>query len=337
MSAPDDGAAPRRPAIAGRPSLVVLDGFTLNPGDNPWGPLAALGDLAVHDRTPPEQVHERSREADVLLTNKTLLPASVLESLPRLRLISILATGTNVVDLEVARRLGIVVSNVPEYSTDSVAQHTWALLLELTQRTGEHAAAVRVGAWARCPDFSFWHRPPIELAERTLGVVGFGRIGRRVAAIARAFGMKVVACGRSEVAPVDLPPWVRWSDVDRVFREADVVSLHCPLTEANHHLANASRLARMKPEAFLINTARGGLIDEEALAAALSTGQLAGAALDVVSREPMPHGHPLQLAPNCLITPHLAWASRAARHRLMNETAGNVRSFLEGVPRHRVA
>lgn len=311
--------------------IVVLDGYTLNPGDNPWDDLAQLGSLTVHDRTPPELVIKRASAAEIVLTNKTVLSAETMAQLPRLRFISVLATGYNVVDVAAARARGIVVSNVPEYGTDSVAQHTIALLLELCQRVGAHDADVHASRWASCPDFSFWRAAPRELAGSTMGIVGFGRIGRRVGAIAHALGMRVIAHGGNRQGPPPFEPFA-WAGLDELFERSDVVSLHCPLTSENTRLVSAGRLARMKPGAFLLNTARGGLVDESALAAALSSGRIAGAAVDVVSEEPIRTTNPLLGAPNCIITPHMAWASLAARRRLMAATVENVVAFLRGAP-----
>lgn len=312
-------------------SLVVLDGYTLNPGDNPWDDLDKLGALTVYDRTPPASVVERARDAEIVLTNKTLLGADILGRLPRLRFIAVLATGYNVVDIAAATAAGIVVSNVPEYGTDSVAQHTLALLLELCQQVGAHDADVHAGQWADCPDFSFWRSAPLELSGLTLGIVGFGRIGRRVGELAHALGMRVLANGgRSRGQPGYAP--FAWSEVDEIFEHSDVVSLHCPLTAENARLVNAARLRRMKPTAYLLNTSRGGLVDEADLAAALAAGRIAGAAVDVVSEEPVRPTNPLLSAPNCIITPHMAWASLAARRRLMATTVANVAGFLHGAP-----
>jgi glycerate dehydrogenase len=312
--------------------IVALDGHTLNPGDLSWEGVAALGDLEVFDRTAPGLVHSRAAGADVLLTNKTVLDAAAIAELAGLRFIAVLATGYNVVDVEAARRRGIPVANVPEYGSDSVAQHAFALLLELTNHVGDHAAAVRAGDWVRSPDFCFWQVPPLELAGRTLGIVGFGRIGRRLAGIARAFGMGVVATRPRRGVGLDEGDGIVWADVGTIFATADVVSLHCPLTPDNERFVNAALLARMKPTAYLLNTARGGLVDEAALADGLRAGQIAGAGLDVVSVEPMRPDNPLLTAPNCVITPHVAWASVAARHRLMETTVANVSAFLAGAP-----
>lgn len=314
--------------------VVVLDGHTLNPGDNPWDELAALGELAVYARSTPNEVLVRAQGAEIVLTNKTLLDAATLAALPGLRFVAVLATGYNVVDVDAARARGIRVANVPEYGTDSVAQHVLALLLELAHGVGAHDAAVHAGEWQRCPDFSFWHRPPLELAGHAMGIVGFGRIGRRVGELAHALGMRVLA-SRRPGAPARAEPAYRdfaWRTLDELFAEADVVSLHCPLTADNVRFVNAGLLGRMKRDAFFINTARGGLVDEGALAVALASGSIAGAALDVVSDEPIRAGNPLLGAPNCILTPHLAWASLAARRRLMATTVENVRAYLAGAP-----
>lgn len=311
-----------------RPRIVVLDGRTLNPGDNPWDDLAALGELTVHDRTAADDVVSRAAGAAVVLTNKTRLDAATLGRLPHLRLVAVLATGYDVVDVAAATRLGIAVANVPEYGTDSVAQHVFALLLELFHRVGDHDRAVRDGAWTSCPDFSFWLRPPVELASSTMGIVGYGRIGRRVAELARAFGMAVLVTGRTRRDDAG----VVWVERDALFAGADVVSLHCPLSDDNRGFVDAALLSRMRRRAVLINTARGALVDESALAAALRDGVIAGAAVDVVATEPMRADNPLRTAPHCIITPHLAWASLAARRRLMTATVENVRAFLGGEP-----
>ena len=311
-----------------RPTIVVLDGHTLNPGDNPWDALAPLGTLTVHDRTPAAEVVARARGAAIVLTNKTPLPAAVIDALPELRFIGVLATGYNVVDVNAARRRGIPVSNVPTYGTATVAQHVFALILELCHHVGRHADSVRAGDWGASPDFCYWKTPLLELEGRILGLVGRGRIARRVAEIARAFGLRVIlaSCSHPEGDGNELAP------LDELFATADIVSLHCALTPASTGLVNAARLARMKPGALLINTARGALIDEPALRTSLESGHLGGAALDVLSVEPPPSGHPLLSAPRCLITPHMAWSGLDARKRLMDTTAANVRAFLSGQP-----
>ena len=311
------------------PRIVVLDGFTLNPGDLDWAPLRALGECEVFDRTPPDAVLERARGAAVLLTNKTALPREVIEALPDLRYIGVLATGCNVVDLSAAKARGIPVTNAPGYGTPSVAQHVFALLLELTQHTGHQARTVRDGRWSASPDFCYWDKPLIELADRTLGIVGYGSIGAAVGRIALAFGMKVLAATRRARPVADE---IAFTSIDDLFRRADVVTLHCPLTADTQGLVNAQRLALMKPDSYLINTGRGPLVVEQDLADALNAGQIAGAGLDVLSAEPPSPENPLLTAKNCLITPHIAWASRAARGRLLAIVVENLRAFLEGEP-----
>jgi len=314
--------------------IVVLDGYTANPGDLDWSPLVALGELTVHDRTAAALTLERAAGAQVVLTNKVVLGATELAALPDLRYIGVLATGYNVVDVSAARERGIVVTNVPAYSTPSVAQHVFALLLELTRGAGRHAALVRQGRWSSSPDFAFWEGAQVELAGLTFGIVGFGAIGRAVARIAGAFGMRVLVHTRT-------PDPAAWPEVtfvgsDELFTTADIVSLHCPLTDETRGLVNAGRLAAMKPTAYLINTGRGPLVDEAALAAALHAGRIAGAGLDVLSQEPPQANNPLLLAPNCVITPHLAWATTASRQRLLDVAVDNVRAFLAGELRNRV-
>ncbi|HZP45412.1 MAG TPA: D-2-hydroxyacid dehydrogenase [Candidatus Binataceae bacterium] len=311
--------------------LVVLDGFALNPGDLDWGPLTAVGPLQVYERTPLDQIVARAADADIVLTNKTPLRGATLAQLPALRYIGVLATGYDVVDLAAARAQAIVVTNVPSYGTDSVAQFTFALLLELCQRVAMHADAVRAGEWSRAPDFCFWRTPLVELAGKTLGIVGLGRIGRRVGAIAAAFGMRVIASSGRRADPPEWPGF-RWVSVDELFHESDVISLHCPLTPATRGLINAGALALMKPTAILLNVARGPLIVEQDLAAALNSGRLAGAAVDVLSAEPPPADNPLLSARNCLVTPHMAWATREARARLLATAIANVRAFVSGHP-----
>lgn len=312
------------------PSIVVLDGHTLNPGDLDWSPLAALGSLTVHNRTPADEVRARGEGADILLTNKSPLTRAVIEGLTELKYIGVLATGYNVVDTAAAAERGLPVTNVPGYGTPAVAQHVFALLLELTQQTGLHSESVRAGEWAGSADWCYWRTPLVELSGLTMGIVGMGSIGHAVAEIARAFGMKVIAATHTARAEEG----VESVSVEELFRRADVVSLHCPLTPETNGMVNAARLAAMKPSAFLINTGRGPLIVEADLAEALREGRIAGAALDVLSTEPPPADHPLLSAPRCLITPHLAWAARASRQRLMDAVVENVRAFLAGTPVH---
>jgi glycerate dehydrogenase len=311
--------------------IVVLDGYTLNPGDNPWDAIAALGELAVYDRTPAEQVAARAAGAEIVLTNKTPLDAQVLAALPSLRFIAVLATGHNVVDTAWAIRQGIPVSNVPEYGTDTVAQHVIAVLLALIHRPERHDRLVRQGEWQRRGDFCFWDSPLVELAGKRMGIVGFGRIGRRVGELAHALGMAVLACDVQPGSPPGYQPFA-WRAMEEVFAEADVVTLHCPLNAGNEGLINRARIAAMKPGAVLINSARGGLVNERDLADALNEGRLAAAAVDVLSVEPPLESNPLLAARNCLITPHIAWATLEARRRLMAVTAANIAAFQQGEP-----
>lgn len=308
-------------------TIVVLDGFTLNPGDNPWAPLEELGEVRVYDRSAPAEVRERAAEADILLTNKTPLPQDIIHSAPRLKFISVLATGYNIVDIVAAKQRGILVSNVPDYGTNTVAQFVMSLLLELCHRIGDHSNAVRAGAWTTSKDWAFWNSPQIELYDKIMGIVGFGRIGRRVAALAESFGMHVIYNTRTP-----RPDSPQYRTLHQLFAEADVVSLHSALTPENTGMINGSLLERMKPSAFLINTARGGLINEGHLSAALNSGKIAGAALDVLCSEPPSKDNPLLAARNCIITPHMAWAALEARKRVMKTTVHNVNSFLLGTP-----
>ncbi len=310
------------------PRIVCLDGFTLNPGDLSWSGLEALGRLTVHDRTPPDQILARAEGAEIVLTNKTLLDRETIQNLKALRYIGVLATGYNVVDVEAARERGIPVMNVPAYSTRSVAQMVFAHLLNLTHHVGGHAQTVREGRWSVSPDFCYWDWPLIELDGLVMGIVGCGRIGQATARIAQAFGMKVLACRATSRPPEG--SGVESVQMEELFRRSDVVSLHCPLTPATRGLVSAERLALMKKTAFLINTSRGPLVDETALAEALNGGRLAGAGLDVLSTEPPPPDHPLLRAKNCFITPHIAWATHSARSRLLEAAVENVRAFQEG-------
>lgn len=311
--------------------IVVLDGYTVNPGDNPWEDVAALGDLTVYDRTPRDQIVERAKDADIVLTNKTPLSAETLEQLPALKFIGVLATGYNVVDVAAARARDIPVSNVPVYGTDAVAQFVFALVLELCHHVAEHNASVKAGEWSKSPDFCYWKAPLVELAGKRMGIVGFGRIGRRVGQLAHAFGMEVLA---HDVQAGDAPGYspFSWRGIGDLFAEADIVSLHCPQTDENAGFVNAALLGRIQKQAFFINTARGGLVNEADLAEALNKGVIAGAAVDVVSSEPIAPDNPLLGARNILITPHIAWATLAARQRLMKTTAENIAAFLQGTP-----
>lgn len=313
--------------------IVALDGHPLNPGDNPWSPVEALGDLVAYPRTECKEIVERAAGADVIITNKVPLDREALENLPGLRFITVSATGYNVVDVEAARERSIPVSNVPGYSSESVAQHTFALLLELANRAGHHNDSVHRGDWVRSPDFAYWLTSIPELAGKTLGIVGFGDIGRRVARIALAFGMNLLVHTRTRKDPLGGERF-GWADLERLAAESDVITLHCPQTEDTTGMINGSFLARMKRTVFLINTARGGLVVEPDLAEALRAGRLAGAATDVLSAEPMREENPLLGCPNCIVTPHLAWASLEARRRLMRATAENIAAFQRGSPIH---
>lgn len=318
--------------------IVVLDGYALNPGDLSWEGLNALGECVVYERTPVDRIAERAAGAWAVLTNKTVLSAATLAALPDLRYIGVLATGYNVVDVEAAARQGIAVTNVPAYGAASVAQLVFALLLEMCSQVGHHARLVREGAWTRSPDFAFWDRPLIELEGLTLGIVGFGDIGRKVAALGRVFGMELLAHTRhpEKYRGQGAGAGVKFVELDELFTRADAVSLHCPLTAETEKLVDARRLALMKPTARLINTGRGALVDEAALAAALNDGRLAGAGLDVLCQEPPPADNPLLQARNCYITPHVAWATGAARGRLLAGAVANLRDFMDGVPRNLV-
>lgn len=311
--------------------IVVLDGYTLNPGDNPWEPIERHGPLTVHDHTPEDQIAAQAANHEIVITNKAPLSGDAIENLPDLKLIAVTATGYNNVDIVAAAKRGIPVCNVPAYSTDSVAQFTFALLLEMCHHVGLHDRAVKDGEWARSRDFSFWKTPLIELAGKTMGVIGFGRIGSRVGELANAFGMSVIGHSPSRRNTPSYQPFA-WRGIDELLSESDVVTLHAPLTSDNAGMIDAARLARMKPGAMLINTSRGPLINERDLADALNRGTIAAAAVDVVSREPIHADNPLLGAKNILITPHIAWAALEPRRRVMRMTADNIAAFLAGKP-----
>lgn len=313
--------------------LVVLDGYCLNPGDLNWDALRQLVEVQLHDRTLGAQAVERTAGAQLAMTNKTPLDAAALAQLPDLKYIGVLATGFNIVDVAAAKERGIVVSNIPTYGTASVAQHAFALLLELCHHCGLHGEAVRNGEWSSSPDWSFWKTPLVELAGKTMGVIGFGRIGRQTAKIADAMGMRVLA---NDTYQGETPNYegFRWASIDELLAESDVVSLHCPLTSDNKGLINTARLKLMKRSAFLLNTSRGPLIVDQELADALNAGVIAGAGLDVLSVEPPASGNPLFQAKNCLVTPHIAWATKEARSRLMDVAVDNVKAFLNGAPQN---
>ncbi|MGO9059864.1 MAG: D-2-hydroxyacid dehydrogenase [Candidatus Binataceae bacterium] len=311
--------------------IVVLDGYTLNPGDLSWDGLRAIGDTEVFDRTANDSIVARAGDAEIVLTNKTPLSAQTLGQLRKLRYVGVLATGHDVVDVGAARERNIAVTNIPIYGTASVAQFTFALILELCHPPAIHAAETRAGEWSRCPDFSFWKAPLVELAGKTMGIVGLGRIGRRVAEIAVAMGLRVIAADEVKGA---VPAWpgFRWCEVEELLAEADIVSLHCPLLPQTRGIINAASLAKMKPSAILINTSRGPLVVDQDLADALNAGRLAGAAVDVLSVEPPSPDNPLLSARNCIVTPHIAWATKEARTRLLDTAVANLRAFLEGHP-----
>lgn len=312
-------------------NIVALDGYTLNPGDNPWTAVEALGQLTVYDRTDPSDVVARAKNADVILTNKTPISADHIEQLPELKLISVLATGFNIVDVDAARNRGIPVCNVPVYGTDTVAQYVFATLLAFIHRPYQHDQAIRAGKWSETGDFSFWLAPLTELAGLTLGIVGFGRIGRRVGEIANAFGMSVLAATPRHTNPPDYQPF-DWAETEQLFAESDVVTLHCPHKSENTRFVDAALIGRMKSSAILVNAARGALINEQDLADALNNETISGACLDVVSTEPITDDNPLLSAKNCLLTPHYAWATVAARKRMMQTTAENIAAFKNNQP-----
>ncbi len=310
--------------------IIVLDGAVENPGDLSWEPLAALGELTVYDYTAPEDVIARIGDAPIILTNKTVISTQVMAACPNLRYIGVLATGYNVIDIAEAKKRGIVVANVPAYSTPTVAQFTMALLLEICLHVGHHSRVVHEGKWSACRDFSFWDYPLMELQGKTFGIVGYGSIGKAVARLAKAFGMKVLAYSRHG-AEEDYAP------LDELYAKSDIVSLHCPLTAENTGMINAETIAKMKDGVILLNTARGGLINEADLRDALLSGKVYAAASDVTAREPINADSPLLGLDNMIITPHIAWAAIEARQRLMDIATDNVRQYLAGTPTNNVA
>ncbi|GAB4004399.1 D-2-hydroxyacid dehydrogenase [Spirosoma migulaei] len=311
--------------------IVVLDGYTLNPGDLSWEGLEKLGDVTVYDRTPAELVVERAKDAEVIFTNKTPLGEDLLTQLPALKFIGVLATGYNIINTDVAKQKGIIVANVPGYGTASVVQLTFALLLELTQHVKHHSDAVRDGKWAKSIDWCFWDFPLVELAGKTIGIIGFGSIGEKVGDIATAFGMNIIGSKRHQSDQSHRANF-RWAEIPELLKESDVVSIHCPLTPETQGLINKENLALMKPSAFLLNTSRGPIVVDQDLADALNAGVIAGAGIDVLSKEPPPADNPLFTAKNCLITPHIAWATIEARGRLMDITVQNLAAFMDGKP-----
>ncbi|MBB6002768.1 D-2-hydroxyacid dehydrogenase [Arcicella rosea] len=313
--------------------IVVLDGFTLNPGDLTWDDLYTLGEVLIYDRSAPEEVLERSEGAEILLTNKTPLKAEIISQLKSLKYIGVLATGYNVVDIGEAKKQGIIVTNVPGYGTDSVVQLTFALILEFTLHVQKHSDAVRAGKWANSKDFCFWDFPLIELAGKTIGIIGFGTIGQKVADVATAFGMKVIANSRRPNDQLHRSNF-RWADINTLLQESDFVSIHCPLTAETQGLMNRENLQKMKSSAFLINTSRGPIIIDEDLAEALNNNIIAGAGIDVLSVEPPQKDNPLFTAQNCIITPHIAWATKEARTRLLAIAIENIADYQAENPKN---
>lgn len=305
--------------------IVVLDGYAANPGDLSWAPLEALGELTVYDRTAPEDVAARIAGAEMVLTNKVVFNRTLLTQAKDLKYIGVLATGYNVVDVQAARELGIIVTNIPAYSTDSVAQLVFALLLEICHHVGDHSRSVHAGRWSSCPDFCFWDSPLIELSGKTMGIIGYGRIGRRVAEIARCFGMKVIAWTRTPKDPECV-------SLEQLLQESDVISLHCPLFPETQGLINKNTISQMKDGVILINTSRGPVIQDADLAAALQSGKIYAAGLDVAAVEPMDANNPLLGLDNAIITPHIAWATKEARVRLMDIAVENIKAYLSGHP-----
>ena len=311
--------------------IVILDGYTLNPGDLSWDGIKQLGDLTVYDRTSENEIIKRIGDAEIVITNKTPLSRKIINTASNIKYIGVLATGYNVVDIAAAREKGIVVSNIPTYGTTAVAQMTFALLLELCHHVQKHADTVKEGVWSKSSDFCYWNYPLIELAGKTMGIIGFGKIGQNVAKIANAFGMKVVSYdqNRFDVDSIDFS----WVEIDTIFKESDVISLHCPLFKETENIINKKNIDMMKNSSFIINASRGGLINDTDLADALNREKIAGAALDVLSnKEPPDYDNPLIKAKNCIVTPHIAWAAKEARIRLMDIAADNVKYYLEGSP-----
>jgi glycerate dehydrogenase len=312
--------------------IVILDGYTENPGDLSWDAFKEFGELTVYDRTLPELVVERIGDAQIIFSNKTVISEEIMEQCPNLRFIGVLATGYNVIDVKAAKERGIVVSNIPTYGTDAVSQYTIALLLELCHHIGAHSDSVKRGDWTKCKDFCYWNYPLIELAGKTIGIIGFGKIGKGTARIAQALGMKVLAYNNSPIPQEDLTGEVLQVTLEELLSGSDVISLHCPLTPETKGIINKDTIQRMKDGVLIINDSRGPLIVEEDLRDALVSGKVAGAAVDVVSVEPIQEDNPLLSAPNIIITPHIAWAPKEARQRLMNIAVDNLRAFLQGKP-----
>ncbi len=309
--------------------IVVLDGFTLNPGDLDWKGLEAIGELTVYERTPADKISERIGDAEIIFTNKTPLVRETFMKHPKIKYVGVLATGYNVVDTQAATKSGVIVTNIPTYGTTAVTQFTFALLLEICHHVWEHSEAVKKGDWTKCPDFCFWNYPLMELAGKTMGIIGFGRIGRSVAAVAQAMGMKVLAYDSCKDASVENEN-IRYAELDELLEKSDIISLHCPLFDSTKGIVNKENIEKMKDGVIIINTSRGPLIVEEDLVSALNSGKVAGAAVDVVSTEPIREDNLLLKAKNCIITPHIAWAPKESRERLMNIAVDNLTAFLNG-------
>lgn len=311
--------------------IVVLDGYTLNPGDLSWDGLKQLGEVVIYDRTPKEKVLERSKDAEVILSNKTPVGEDIISQLPSLKFIGVLATGFNVIDVEAAKKQSIIVANVPGYGTDSVVQMTFALLLELCQHVQRHSDSVMDGGWAKSADWCYWNFPLIELVGKTIGIIGFGRIGEKVGDVATAFGMNIIGASRHHTDQSQRKNF-RWAPIPELLEQCDIVSIHCPLFPETQGLINKESLQTMKRSAFLLNTSRGPIIVDQDLAEALNNGVIAGAGIDVLSIEPPPKDNPLFGAKNCIITPHIAWATKEARSRLMDMVIANLKAFSDGKP-----
>lgn len=311
--------------------IVILDGYTENPGDLSWSGFEAIGSLTVYDRTPPEETVQRIGDAEIVITNKTVITKDVFDARPQIRYVGVLATGYNVVDIAAAKEHNVTVTNIPTYGTTAVAQFTFALLLEICHHVGAHSESVKAGEWARHGDFCYWDYPLIELSGKTMGIIGFGRIGQNVGKIAQAFGMKVLAFDEHPNKSLE-NEMLAYVTLEELLSHSDVISLHCPLFDSTKGIINKNTLALMKDGAILLNTARGLLIVEEDLAVALKAGKIAYAAMDVVSSEPIRPDNPLLGAPNCIITPHIAWAPRESRARLLNIAVGNLKAFIDGNP-----
>lgn len=316
-------------------NIIVLDGYTLNPCDLSWDELNELGDVTIYNRTKKSDLIERAKSAEILITNKTILDRDIINQLPKLKYIGVLATGYNVVDIKTAAEKNIIVTNVPSYSTKSVAQMVFALILELTLNVGLHSNSVKNGEWSESSDFSYWKRPLIELDGLSLGIIGYGQIGREVAKLGNSYGMKILVNTRSKI--IDHEKYISQVTFNEIFNLSDIITLHLPLTEKSKNMISKTQLSKMKKSTFIINTSRGPLVNEEDLAEALNNYQISGAGLDVLSTEPPSNSNPLLKAKNCIITPHIAWATQASRKRLMSVAVINIKAFINGLPKNVVS